>query len=151
MEPLKRSYVTKPISSELIATAAAKLGVSPDEARAQIEKHRDACETWVNEIYQVTKTVSADESMAQINIRRRDGKPIFRDWRHFQAIKNQLCGAECEGVEIYPAESRLVDTSNKYHLWVILDPAYRFPFGWPARDVSFVKSTVPGLRQRPQS
>lgn len=38
------------------------------------------------------------------------------DWRDFQQIKNELCGPESEAVEIYPAESRLVDTSNEYHL-----------------------------------
>lgn len=40
------------------------------------------------------------------------------DWREFQRVKNEVCGAEREAVELYPAESRLVDTANEYHLWV---------------------------------
>jgi hypothetical protein len=31
-----------------------------------------------------------EHEMVHLNIRRRDGGPIFRDWRHFQRIKNQL-------------------------------------------------------------
>lgn len=39
------------------------------------------------------------------------------DWRDFQRIKNELLGHDWELIEVYPAESRLVDTSNEYHLW----------------------------------
>jgi hypothetical protein len=35
------------------------------------------------------------------------------DWRDLQRIKNQLVGPECEAVELYPAESRKVDTANQ--------------------------------------
>lgn len=55
------------------------------------------------------------------------------DWRDFQRIKNELVGPECEGVELFPAESRLVDTANQYHIWVIDSPAFRFPFGFSER------------------
>jgi hypothetical protein len=58
--------------------------------------------------------------------RNRDGS-TRHDWRDFQRIKNELVGEEAEGVELYPAESRLVDTINHYHLWVF--PEHRFPFG----------------------
>jgi hypothetical protein len=34
---------------------------------------------------------------------------------------------------IYPAESRLSDTSNKYHLWCFADPTHRLPFGLQGR------------------
>lgn len=39
------------------------------------------------------------------------------DWREFQRIKNEIWGPEVEAVELYPAESRLVDPSNAYYLW----------------------------------
>jgi hypothetical protein len=39
------------------------------------------------------------------------------DWRDFQAIKNQLAGRDWEAVELYPAESRLKDPSNRFYLW----------------------------------
>lgn len=45
-----------------------------------------------------------------------DGEPRH-DWRIFQQIKNQLCGDEWEAVELYPAESRLLDPSNMFMLW----------------------------------
>ena len=107
---------------------------------------------WINEIYQVERREYAVPRYVHLCIRRRDGKPIFRDWRHFQDIKNQLIGPECEAVELYPAESRLVDSSNKYHLWGSLDPAYRFPFGYEiGRQVEgpIPGVTAPGMRQRP--
>ena len=52
------------------------------------------------------------------------------DWRDFQEIKNDLVGRECEGVELYPAESRKVDGANQFHIWVINDEQFRFPFGF---------------------
>ncbi len=68
-------------------------------------------------------------------IRRRDGAPCG-SWRHFQQIKNELVGTECEAVELFPAESRLVDAGNDYHLWVYPNSAHRFPLGWTHRAVA---------------
>ena len=70
----------------------------------------------------------------QLDISRHDGEPCT-NWRDFQQIKNELIGPECEGVELFPADSRLVDTANQYHLWVIPDSSYRFPFGYSSRLV----------------
>src|SRR5207248_4333875 len=53
----------------------------------------------------------------------------LHDWRDMQEIKNLLCGTECEAVEIYPAESELIDANNNFHLWVFLD-GYKCPFGF---------------------
>lgn len=73
------------------------------------------------------------------------------DWRHFQRIKNELVGPECEGVELYPAESRMVDTSNQYHLFVMKDSKMTFPFGFRERlvmdDGEICQSL--GAKQRP--
>ena len=104
---------------------------------------------FVNDIYQVQVAVCGPEdSCLHINIRRRDGGMI-KDWRHFQEIKNQIAGPEREAVEIYPAESRKVDTSNKWHLWVLPVGAY-FGLGWVNRDVQYEENrNVPGMRQRP--
>jgi hypothetical protein len=68
------------------------------------------------------------------------------DWREFQRVKNELVGPEAEAVELYPAESRLVDTANHYHLWVF--PEYRFPFGMATREVS---DGGAGIDQRPHT
>lgn len=41
------------------------------------------------------------------------------DWREFQWAKNDICGPEWEAVELYPAESRLLDPSNWFYLWCV--------------------------------
>jgi len=69
-----------------------------------------------------------------LSIRRLDRQAIH-DWRDLQWIKNELIGPEHEGFEIYPAESRLVDESNAYHLWVYKDETRRAPFGLNHRRV----------------
>lgn len=106
----------------------------------------DHDEVWINDLYQVA--VHRHRGLIHLNIRRRDGYP-GRDWRHFQQIKNELVGPEYEGCEVYPAESRLTDTSNKYHLWCIDDPSFRFPFGFIDRKTDYAENDAPGLRQRP--
>ena len=49
-------------------------------------------------------------------------------------IKDEIVHPECEGIELYPARSREVDTANQYHLWVIDSTLFRFPV---RRDVRF--------------
>ncbi len=52
------------------------------------------------------------------------------DWRDFQRIKNDVVGNEWEAVELYPAESRLKDPSNRFYLWAV--PPGTLRFGLPA-------------------
>ena len=61
-----------------------------------------------------------------LDITSRDNAPC-KNWRHFQQIKNELIGPEYEAMELFPAESRLVDAGNEYHLWVHATPGVRFP------------------------
>lgn len=106
-------------------------------------------EVWINNRYQVNVTFIPDAEgkteLTQLAIKRIDKQPIH-DWRDLQRIKNELCGAEREAVELYPAESRRVDTANQYHLWV-LSEGQRIPFGYEKRIVSEDESM--GNRQRP--
>jgi hypothetical protein len=147
----------QPVGDDDVRYAMERTGCDEATARAQLEHEATSVEYWVNDLYQVAKRRVLPEhpwnhtgnNMIHLNIRRRDGKPIFRDWRHFQWIKNQLIGEECEALEIYPAESRLHDTSNKYHLWGFADPEIRCPFGMLGRDVvDDSNGTRPGTRQR---
>lgn len=76
---------------------------------------------WMNDTYVVYRRILKSSSgelpdAIHLSIRRQDRQPA-RDWRDFQRIKNQLAGPEWEAMEIYPAESRLVDGANQYHLW----------------------------------
>lgn len=86
---------------------------------------------WINGLYQVlvfqAATPEGWPAMVHLSIKRRDRQPIH-DWRDLQRIKNELCGTDAEGIELYPAESRLVDEANQYHLWVA-EPGARFPIG----------------------
>jgi len=86
--------------------------------------------------------------MWHLSYKRRDREP-FNDWRIKQRIKNSIVGPEHEGVELNPAESRLVDTANQLHLYVIKDPEVRFPFGFQNRMVT--DHEAPGTKQRPGS
>jgi hypothetical protein len=85
--------------------------------------------------------------MVHLSFRRNDRKTCV-DWRHKQYIKNEICGEECEAVEVFPAESRLVDTSNQYHLWVFED-GYQLPFGFGERLVCNSEESSIGAVQRP--
>jgi hypothetical protein len=85
-----------------------------------------------NELYRVE--IAYHSTVIQLTITRHDRQPCH-EWRHFQQIKNELVGPEYEAVELFPAESRLVDTSNEYHLWVQPTPGVRLPFGFPGRFV----------------
>lgn len=125
-------------------------GVFPPGAGADKEK------TFVNSRYQVDLSrlkpnVSDMPDMTVLSIKRRD-KDVIRDWRDLQRIKNEILGPEWEGVELFPAESRLVDTANQFWLWC-LPPGYRFPFGMDERSVSeheiWNKRLGSGSRQRP--
>lgn len=84
--------------------------------------------------------------VTHLSIKRNDRGPIH-DWRDFQIIKNTFCGDDAEGIEIYPAEGRLVDTSNQYHLWVF-PPGDRLPLGF--NDGRLVtQATFGKAQQRP--
>jgi hypothetical protein len=84
---------------------------------------------YTNEIYQVM--IERNSPLIHMCIRRLDGRPC-KDWSDHQRIKNELIGPEYEAVELFPAESRLIDTTNEYHLWVHPNPGFRFPFGFNA-------------------
>jgi hypothetical protein len=101
-----------------------------------VDDDRGFVGVFMNNLYQVSMFEPKDEpaALTWLVIRRRDAEP-GRDWRHFQMIKNQLCGPEREGFELYPAESRLVDTANQYHMFV-LPAGQKMPVGYAEREVS---------------
>lgn len=149
-EPLVRADALPP-RPEVIAVVMKHYGITEAEARQQLALE-DNCELWINKLYQVQVRYCSDlghKGTIHLNIRRRDGSPAGHDWRHYQEIKNQLAGPEREAFEMYPAESRKVDTSNKWHLWV-LPEGERIPIGSMERDVQYEENrNAPGVRQRP--
>lgn len=86
-------------------------------------KSNGQVEGWTNDLYEITVRRYSDgwafdETMpwVYIGIAAVDGA-ARHDWRDMQKIKNQICGPEWEAVEVFPAESRLIDPSNYYLLF----------------------------------
>lgn len=132
------------LAKQIMLAKRIRPDISEDAIEAQI---LDATHTemWSNDRYVVS--VRRDEDQVWLSIRRLDRAPC-RDWRDFQRIKNQLVGPECEAVELYPAESRLVDTANQFWLWCSNDPTFRYPIGFDAGRTVTSESGA-GSVQRP--
>lgn len=122
-----------------------------EEAKEKIRCHAifaTVDPVYANDKYQVVVREVKCEwgDMLHLSIKRLDREPIH-DWRDLQEIKNQLVGPEHEGVELYPAEGRRVDTSNQYHLWVLKEKGLWFPFGFDERLVT--EGSISKSKQRP--
>jgi hypothetical protein len=76
----------------------------------------ETVDIYVNNIYQCI--VRENNNNTQLSIKRHD-KAAIHNWQHLQQIKIDICGEMREGIEIYPAMSRIVDTCNQYHIWVL--------------------------------
>ena len=119
-------------------------GATEDDVEFTIRRvlaESEAKEYWSNDKYQVSifeADITEDfPAMWHLSIKRHDRMPVF-SWRDIQTIKNEIIGPEHEAVQLFPAESRLVDGANQYHLYVLKDAAVRFPFGFPNRVVTDV-------------
>ena len=112
----------------------------------QVLVELETAEMWTNDQYVVVVTRREDGTVEELSIRREDRRAAH-DWRDFQRIKTEIAGAETEGFEIYPAESRLMDTANQYYLFC-LRPGERVPAGYiGGRNVT--ESSLAGSGQRP--
>ena len=76
-------------------------------------------------------------------VRRNDEAPV-RSWSDMQRIKNEIVGTERVAVEVYPAESDLVDQANMYHLWV-LPEGFKLPFGLHMTTAMQVANALVGM------
>jgi hypothetical protein len=139
----------KQLHREEAATTWSPFEKLDDEKTGAILTDPDSS-VWANNRYVVIKRYMGDGAFGplyHLSIRRTDRQPA-RDWRDLQRIKNELVGPEAEGVELFPAESRLVDTANQFHLWVL--EKQRFPFGWNERLVTEAgRDAAAGAVQRP--
>ena len=81
---------------------------------------------YVNDIYQVI--MNEEENSIWLSIKNHD-RTTDIPWQHKQWIKNDLCGEEAEAVELFPAQSRIWNTANQYHLFVMKDNV-RIPIGF---------------------
>lgn len=66
-----------------------------------------------------------------INCTRRNAQGRWKDgiaWDELQRIKNECLGEDTWCIEVFPAQSELVDVQNMRHLWVLDGPCeWRFP------------------------
>ena len=97
-----------------------------------VETRPDGEKIYLNDRYQVDVR-ELPEGWLWLSFKRRD-KQAIHDWREIQEVKNGIVGKEREAVELYPAESRLVDTSNQFHLFA-LPEGEKFPFGYGDRMI----------------
>lgn len=157
------------ISRELVAGREPKVVWEPlepahfdedPERNAQFLKALGADYVVQNNVYQVyvrycwprdldTGELIHDESrrMLHLSIKRLD-KEVLHDWRDIQRIKNEVAGPEFEAVEIYPAESRLADSANQYHIWVY-PPGQQVPFGLGPDRIILESNAFVGSSNRP--
>lgn len=106
---------------------------TPFQRAQQLTVLGETGQMYQNSLY--TVIITPKGSIIHLSIRRNDREAVH-DWRDLQRIKNELIGPEHEGFELYPAESRLIDTANQFHLFVFADPAFRLPVGWNERLVA---------------
>ena len=107
-------------------------------------------EIFLNNKYQVMVRVLRDHPwglITHLSIKRLDKAPVH-DWRDLQRIKNEIVGEDFEAIELYPAERRVVDSANQYHLWVMPE-GVQVPLGWNERFVQ--DKSVGGAVQRPRT
>ena len=140
-EPMKRGLLRQTRGTKLTwRSLVENFGYDKVDAKRRI-RDMESCEAWGNDIYsasvcrrvgvgyfddfkEIYNGVTAEE-IIWISYHRRDRQPVH-DWRDIQNIKNDIAGREWEAVEIFPSESRLVDTSNEYHLFAMK----AIPLGW---------------------
>ena len=148
-------------SPRLFIATAIKAGMTRTEAKAHYDELIHAAEWWGNEKYSVLVFRGGERSerhgfdprwkVVHVSLHRRDRAPC-NDWRELQEIKTAVLGAEAEAVMLYPAESRVVDTSNEYHLWAMFDENDKpvmWPIGMNAGRVVTNNPGVEGAVQRP--
>jgi hypothetical protein len=157
MQPFKQAVLNIPTLEEFTKTVKELKDIdSIDEQRIE-ELYNQVCqdEVYKNDEYQVNinrnHMWNLDIVVWHLSIKRLD-KEAIHDWRDLQTIKNMLVGEEYEAIEIYPSESRLVDSANQYHLWAFVkvigrDEIPTLPIGFPNRYVTDTPD-MPNCKQR---
>ena len=151
-----REQFFTPEADERFATLGAKSmpPMTGEQMRQVYLDGHDRSQVYLNSRYQVSvesSLVSDGEGgaieMVHLSIKRLDQQPV-RDWRDMQKIKNELVGPECEGIELFPAESRCVDTANQYHIWCVRSNTFRWEVGWNVPALKMDEGEANGVGQR---
>lgn len=143
-----------PFSKEQEAGHLAEL--RKEDPTMTVERMRAALaegKLWKNNLYTVAVYDNGEDGKGgrflHLSIKRND-REVIHDWRHLQRIKTEICGPEAEGMELYPAESRVVDMANQYHLWVFTKNRVGFGFrtSGTAQKMTAEESARLGSKQR---
>jgi hypothetical protein len=107
-------------------------------------------EVWMNDRYTViVYRHGGDDGWVKVLSVRRNDRGAVRDWRHVQKIKTEIAGANVEGIQLFPAEDRLVDSANQTWIWCF-PPGVRLPLGFDSRAIGTPEEAAAmGARQRP--
>lgn len=140
-------------AEERFRILGAKTGKSMEEMRAiYLTSMED--EHYINSRYLVgVRRIPASDGeggvieMVHLSIKRHDQKPLRAHWADMQRIKNELLGPNCEAIELYPCEDRVVDTANQYHLWGVNSGTFRWPVGWNEGSLKMEEGEAPGVGQ----
>ena len=143
-----------PHSEEMINRHAEKILASHPNltlTQVKIRLYKEYfAEIYVNNIYQVAvyRNDDADELVhipelkgrcTWLSIKRKDKRPV-NNWQDMQTIKNRLVGTNCDAIQLFPSENRMVNTANQYHL-IVLPEGEKIPFGWQQRTVDINNTT----------
>lgn len=143
LSEFKKSYLNLPPLDKWIEYCKTE-NISEEEA---ISTHKKLLtdDVWLNDEYQVNINKTPHHGLGEFIIWHLSikliTKEVIHDWRDLQEIKNMLVGKEYEAIELYPAESRRVDSANQYHLWVFVKDLEdnvdhpMIPVGWTERLV----------------
>lgn len=157
LKPFNKAVLNLPTLEEFSKTIKALKDVDVLEDSKIEELYRQVAQddVYLNDEYQVNVNRNykwgADMEVWHLSIKRLD-KEAVHDWRDLQAIKNMIVGEEYEAVELYPSESRLVDSANQYHLWVFVgvfgsNEIPVLPIGFTSRYVTDTPD-MPNCKQR---
>jgi hypothetical protein len=136
LNPFEKTTLAIPDKEEFIKSWI-DAGHDEESVRASYE-YMLTQEVWINDEYQVNIDRDPEHGLRGFTIMhlsiKRLSRDVIHDWRDLQQIKNMLAGPEYEAIEMYPAESRKVDSANQYHLWVLMNDGIKerpmFPVGW---------------------
>lgn len=120
-------------------------GMSPAMAET-VAQHSRSGELFINDAFEVLwhrqpALTAGGPQLIHLSFKRRDKQPVL-DSEVLPAIRSYLTDPELAAAELFPAESRVVDTANQYHAWLVVDPG----FPWPLESVAADDEVLPDDR-----
>jgi hypothetical protein len=117
------------LNSEGITTTAAHLGVAPDVIYRQAAETFAEAKWYRNNLFLVgVRPAEQPDGWLHLLVKRCDDS-LAIGWPDLQRIKDEIVGPECEAVELFPANARLIHMGDTRHMWANPDPNDRLHVG----------------------